>query len=284
MKSKTKAQLIEELIELTAQHEKLSIESQRQARELGQTNKKLEQAITERQRAEEALKVANEEFSQYASIVSHDLQAPLRAIHLYTDFLQEDLALSLTGDQQLYLQGLARAVRETEDLVGGLLQLSRVGRHSSSAETIDLGLFLQALVASLNLSTEVEIDLANSWPSLETDPILLRQIFQNLILNGVKFNCSAPKRLELRWQPLEPKRYELSVRDNGIGIDPHFQEQIFQVFRRLHTQQEYEGIGIGLAIVKKAVDKLYGSIRVESKPGHGSTFFVTLPVKRPVGG
>ena len=284
MKSKTKAQLIEELIELTAQHEKLSTESQRQARELGQTNKKLEQAITERQRAEEALKVANEEFSQYASIVSHDLQAPLRAIHLYTGFLQEDLALSLTGDQQLYLQGLARAVRETEELVGGLLQLSRVGRHSSSAETIDLGLFLQALVASLNLPAEVEIDLANSWPSLETDPILLRQIFQNLILNGVKFNCSAPKRLELRWQPLEPERYELSVRDNGIGIAPHFHEQIFQVFRRLHTQQEYEGAGIGLAIVKKAVYKLYGSIRVESKLEQGSTFFVTLPVKRAAGG
>jgi signal transduction histidine kinase len=263
MKSKTKAQLIEELIELTVQ---------------------LEQEITERQRAEEALKVANEEFSQYASIVSHDLQAPLRAIHHYTDFLQEDLALSLTGDQQLYLQGLARAVRETEDLVGGLLQLSRVGRHSSSAETIDLGLFLQALVASLNLSAEVEIDLANSWPSLETDPILLQQIFQNLILNGVKFNCSVPRRLELRWQPLEPERYELSVRDNGIGIAPHFQEQIFQVFRRLHTQQEYEGTGIGLAIVKKAVDKLYGSIRVESKLGQGSTFFVTLPVKSPTGG
>jgi signal transduction histidine kinase len=119
--------------------------------------------------------------------------------------------------------------------------------------------------------------MRDDWPTLEIEVVLLRQIFQNLINNAVKFNTSSPKQIELGWQPAEKNGHEFFVRDNGIGIAPSYQEKIFRVFERLHTREEFEGTGIGLAIVRKALTKLGGSVRVESTPGEGSTFFVTLP-------
>jgi light-regulated signal transduction histidine kinase (bacteriophytochrome) len=106
---------------------------------------------------------------------------------------------------------------------------------------------------------------------------MLQQIFRNLILNGVKFNHSSPKRIQLGWQPNGQEGYLLFVRDNGIGIDQRYHEKIFGVFQRLHNSKEFEGTGIGLALVKKAADKLQGSVWVESSHGIGSTFYITLP-------
>ncbi len=236
------------------------------------------------------LEAANAELSQYAYVVSHDLKTPLRAVHNYADFLREDLEATLDGDQKAYMDGLGRAVREAEDLVEDLLELSRVGRRSVPVETVDVGAFLRELLAILSLPAEVEIVMADDWPTIVVEPVSLGQIFQNLIGNAVKFNTSPHKRVELGWQPAPlpcsdgggaggggVQAYEFFVRDNGIGIDPHYHEQIFRVFERLHTSEEYEGTGIGLAIVKKAASKLGGSVRVESEPGEGSTFFVTLP-------
>jgi two-component system sensor kinase FixL len=224
-----------------------------------------------------ALEDANAELSQYAYVVSHDLRAPLRAIHNYADFLKEDLAEMLGGDQKAYLDGLRRAVREAGDMIEDLLKLSRLDRYSVQPETIDLGVFLRDLIASLHLPTEVEIVMAEDWPTLDAEPTLLRQIFQNLIDNAVKFNTSPHKQVELGWRPADEEAYEVFVRDNGIGIDPRYHEQIFRLFERLHTREEYEGTGVGLAITKKAVSRLRGSVRIESEVGKGSTFFVTLP-------
>jgi two-component system, sensor histidine kinase and response regulator len=263
--------------------------------ELSQANVVVREQIIERKQAEDELRkyrdhlaelvvartaqlqAANAELTQYAYAVSHDLKAPLRAIHNYADFLQEDLATTLLGDQKIYLNGLVRAVDEAEELVQDLLELSRIEQQRSATEPIDLGVFLRTLVASLDLPADIEIDWGQDWPTIESDPILLRQIFQNLILNAVKFNRACPKRIALGWRALEPERIEFSVRDNGIGIAPRYQAQIFRVFQRLHTHQEYAGTGIGLAIVQKAVTSLQGTVRVESQLGAGSTFFVTLP-------
>lgn len=222
------------------------------------------------------LKAANAELSQYASVVSHDLRTPLRAIHNYTDFLGEDLETSLSGDQKSYLDGLSRAVREAEALIEALLQLARTGQQRIATKPLDLGPFLQTLLASLQLPAEAELIVADHWPTVMAEPTLLRQVLDNLILNGLKFNRSPRKRIELGWQPAGPAGYELFVRDNGIGIAPRYQEQIFRPFQRLHTHQEYEGTGIGLAIVAKAIQKLRGSIRVESNLGQGSVFYITL--------
>jgi PAS domain S-box-containing protein len=271
-------------------HDQLEQRVKERTAALARTTEQLKLELIERKRAEEevrlahrdlaekaaALQAANEELSQYAYVVSHDLKAPLRAIRNYSDFLCEDLEGSLDGDQKTCLDGLERAVRQGEELVDDLLEFSRVGKWSGPTQKIDMGVLFQELMASLDLSPDVDVVMANDWPTIDSDPTLLRQIFQDLIRNAVKFNHSTRKRVEIGWHPAG-KDYELFVRDNGIGIEPRYHEQIFGVFQRLHTRKEYEGTGLGLAIVKKAASKLRGSVRVESKPGEGTTFFVALP-------
>ena len=250
--------------------------------------------ITEYKRADEALQVAhlslskkaadlevaNRELGQYAYVVSHDLKAPLRAIHNYADFLTEDLQDKLDDEQGEYLAGLLEAVHEAEALVDDLLELSRIGRRNVPIERIDLTVFLQDLVTTLDIPAEVQFELADNWPTIEAELSLIRQIFQNLIQNGLKFNQSSPKRISMGWRSIDKDFYEFFVQDNGIGIESQFQDRIFDVFQRLHTNDEYPGTGIGLAIVKKAAENLQGSIRVESAEDQGSTFFVTLPRKQ----
>jgi signal transduction histidine kinase len=123
----------------------------------------------------------------------------------------------------------------------------------------------------------VNVVIANDWPAIEVQPSLLYNIFYRLIDNAVKFNKSPQKLIEIGWKPADGEYHEFYVRDNGIGINLRYREKIFGLFERLHTSEEYQGTGIGLAVVKKCTDKLGGSIRLESKPGEGSTFFVTLP-------
>lgn len=236
----------------------------------------LEQAYREIKYQADALASANIELAEYDYAISHDLRAPLRAIHNYADFLREDLAESLGDEQKSYLNGLTQAVAEATTLVEDVLELSRLGRSNTPNEAIQLGSFLQNLLTGLNLPDEVQIELAPDWPTLHTKRALLRQIFQNLIENGLKFNHAVHKHLNLGWQLVKNGTYEFWVQDNGLGIDPRYHEQIFRAFQRLHTTHTHPGSGIGLAIVKKAVQKLGGSIRLESQVGQGSTFFITL--------
>lgn len=240
--------------------------------------------ITERKQAEHQLQryaadlqEANAELSQYAYVVSHDLQAPLRAVRNYADFLREDLGDSLKEEQRSYLDGLDRAVREATELIHDILELSRVGRQIEESENVEVGALIRTLLESVENSENIEIMMTEEWPTLEVEPVLLRQIFQNLIQNALKFNQSSPKRIEIGWRDLDEAGIEYFVRDNGIGIKPEHQAKIFRVFERLHTREEFEGTGIGLAIVRKAVGKLGGTIRIESELGEGSTFFITLP-------
>jgi len=236
--------------------------------------------ITARKQGEEALREANEELSQYAYAVSHDLKAPLRAIHNYSDFLREDLSDALESEQRLYFDRLDKAVREAEIMIEDLLSLSRVSHCNITLTRVEMGSFFDALLAILELPKEVKVLKAANWPVLEAEPILLKQVFLNLIVNAVKYNSASEKLVELGWFPDGDDNYVFYVRDNGIGIDKRYHEQIFRVFERLHTREEYEGTGAGLAIVKKAVSRLNGTVRVESAPGAGSTFYVTLPANQ----
>ncbi len=245
--------------------------------EYKQAEEALKEAHQELSRKASDLETANTELAQYAYVVSHDLKAPLRAIHNYAEFLFEDLQNTLNEDQNEYLDGLMEAVSESEALVDDLLELSRIGRRSVAPERVDLHIFLKDMIASFDLPTDCKISLPEDWPVIETQPPLLRQIFQNLIQNGFKFNQAKNKRIEMGWQPVENEAYEIFVRDNGIGIPKKYQDRIFQVFQRLHTQDEYPGTGIGLAIVKKATETLQGTVQMESEANKGSTFYITLP-------
>lgn len=252
-------------------------ERKRAERALRESEANLRNTLRQLELQASELREANESLAQYAYVVSHDIRAPLRAIRNYSDFLKEDLDGMLDEEQQEYLSGLAEAVDQSERLAEDLLLLSRVDRRESETELLDMGIFLHDLIHSLHLPADVDVRLGSDWPTVSADATLARQIFQNLILNAVKFNESSPKWIELGCSCREDEQCEFYVRDNGIGIDPRHQEQIFRVFQRLHDSEAYEGTGIGLAIVKKAVCKLDGSIEIQSQVGKGSTFIIKLP-------
>jgi PAS domain S-box-containing protein len=272
-------------------NEELEQRVEERTAELSKTTEQLKLELAERKRAEEGLRLAhedlakkagdlqaaNEKLFQYDHIVAHVLKAPLRAVHNYSDFLREELEATLNGDQKVYLDSLNRAVRQGEELVDDLLEFSMVDKRSIRKRTIDIGVFLQELITSLDLPQDVEVVTANGWPTIDTDPTFLMLIFQNLIENAIKFNRSPRRRVELGWVPAGEKCYELFVRDNGIGIEPHHHEQIFGVFHRLHARKEYEGSGMGLAICKRIIEHHGGKIWIESEPGKGSTFHFTIP-------
>lgn len=226
-----------------------------------------------------ALEIANEELGQFNEIVTHDLRAPLRAIDNYARFLSENLAGQLDAQSAEYLEGLCRAVRQGQELVSDLLIFSRIGRGGLTPIRIDPPSFLEEAVDSLKLTVSFELHLKQDhWPRLTIEPVLLRQIFQNLILNGIKFNRSERKIIEIDWRRSEEGELILEILDNGIGIPMAQRERIFKVFERLHTTDEYEGSGIGLAIVQKAVRLLGGEIEAAARAeSAGSRFTIRLP-------
>lgn len=224
------------------------------------------------------LEQANEELSQYAFVASHDLRAPLRAVRNYADFLREELETVLNNEQRSYFDGLGSALRHGDELVTDLLEFSRIGNSIMTLQPIVLAPFLAELRGSLEMAPDDELQIAGNLPVVLAEQTLLNQIFSNLIVNGFKFNHSPLKRVEIGLAGERDGICELFVRDNGIGIDPRYHDRIFKMFKRLHTHKEFEGTGIGLAIVRKAVAKLNGTVRIESEPGGGSLFFVTLPL------
>ena len=238
------------------------------------TRKKTEAELA---RLNQRLLTQNQELEAYTYAVSHDLRAPLRAIHNYADFLHADLSTHVTGDQIIFLEGMKTAVREAEELVSDLLDLSRLDFDDSGPQPSNLGTLIPKILETFPVNPDVQIQTPPDWPIVLGQDHLLKQIIQNLILNGMKFNRSSTKRITLSWGREANGFVRIAVRDNGIGIPPQYQKQIFQIFHRLHTTREYEGTGIGLAIVKKAVTKLGGKVRVESEVGKGSTFSFTVP-------
>lgn len=224
------------------------------------------------------LEQANEELSQYAFVASHDLRAPLRAVRNYADFLREELEADLNYEQRSYFDGLGSALRHGDELVTDLLEFSRIGNALITVQPIPLGTFLSGLRGSLKLPPDAELLIADNLPTVLADHTLLLQVFSNIFVNGFKFNRSAAKQVKISLAGKQDGLCELAVRDNGIGIDPRYHDRIFKMFKRLHTHKEFEGTGIGLAIVRKAAAKLSGAVRVESEPGQGSLFIITLPV------
>jgi PAS domain S-box-containing protein len=225
------------------------------------------------------LERVNTELSEYAYAASHDLKAPLRAVRNYADFLYEDLADSLTGEQKQYLEGLKQVVGQGEQLINDLLGFSRIDRVAREIGPVDPAELSRDILSLLEVPPHAAVIISQKWPEIESDPTLLRQILQNLISNALKFSPHDRAQVEIGWQSAGEERFEIFVRDNGIGIDPRYHEQVFGIFKRLYPNSKYEGTGIGLAIVRKAVAKLGGTVRVESTPGQGSTFFVNLPLK-----
>jgi light-regulated signal transduction histidine kinase (bacteriophytochrome) len=226
---------------------------------------------------EEALHDSIQELTEYAYALTHNLKAPMRAIRNYVDFLSEDLADTLEGEPKKYLEGIKAAVIQSNQQFEDLETLYRIKNHLARFEALDMREVLNELAFMYNSASDHELVFARDWPVVRSELFLLRQILINLIENGFKFNRAEIKRVEVGWQPAADDRFEIFVRDNGIGIAPEHQEQVFKIFKRLHTDREYTGTGIGLSIIKRAAQKLDGCVRLESVPGKGSTFYVNLP-------
>jgi len=239
--------------------------------------------ITEWVRTQETLRQANQELSEFTYALTHNLKAPLRAVHNYVNFLYEDLADSLQGETKQYLEGLRHAINLSNRQFEELQQLYQIKNDLRQDKVSKIEDLLAEITCALQLDAGRQLITAPQWPLMRSERQLTRQLLMNLITNGFKFNRSAVKRVEVGWQPAAENRIEIFVRDNGIGIDPRYHGQIFQIFKRLHTEQEFEGTGIGLAIVKKAAARMGGSVRLESALDAGSTFYVNLPLAPPLG-
>jgi len=232
----------------------------------------------------------NRELDEFVYVVSHDLQEPLRTLTTFSDFLLQDHAAQLDSEGQQYVLRLATASGRMRSMINGLLNLSRAGKVTDEFGPVPLAELVADVRADLGeliRSWNVDLRLVSPDVILLGDRRRLLQLLANLVSNGIKYNASANPCVEIGTiAPADDRQSEpgspgpwltLFVRDNGIGIDPRHHQRIFKLFRRLHSQEEYEGTGVGLAICAKIAQAHGGRIWVESAPGAGATFFVTLP-------
>lgn len=245
--------------------------------------------LEEKKHAEEALKTqteeltrSNKELERFAYVASHDLQEPLRKIITFGDRLTEHSGAVLDDTAKDYLHRIGHAALRMRQLVEGLLQYARVTMPSQFFGQVDLEALLREVLLDLEvmvvrLKARVEL---GSIPKVKGDPLQMRQLFQNLITNALKFSDKERS----PWVRIYGKKSldgfaEIFVEDNGIGFDEAQKEKIFLPFQRLHDPQEFEGIGIGLAICHRIVQRHGGQITAKSVLGKGSTFIVKLPLQ-----
>jgi len=229
------------------------------------------------------LERSNEELEQFAYVASHDLQAPLRSIVGFGQLLQKDYKGKLDSNADTYINFMVKSASQMKALIRALLTFSRVGKESTVGESANCEEVLADVLMQLQpLIEESGVVITHDpLPVVSCAPLELHQVFQNLLGNAIKFQAPGKQGAVHVGATREGDCWTLSVRDNGIGIDPKYSERIFQMFQRLHTPDSYEGTGIGLAICRKIVQRQGGRMWVESEPGQGSTFYFTLPWSPP---
>ena len=244
------------------------------------------QDITERKKAEEILKLkleelarSNAELEQFAYVSSHDLQEPLRMISSYLQLLQRRYQGKLDEKADKYIYFAVDGASRMQNLINDLLEFSRVTTRAKEPEPTDCEFVLNQVLSNLELYIkENKATVSHDpLPEVMADNTQLAQVFQNLIVNGIKFHSEEAPKIHISAEK-KANEWVFSVKDNGIGIDPQYSEKIFEVFKRLHKKEEYPGTGIGLAVCKKIVERHGGRIWVESELGKGSTFYFTLPI------
>ena len=226
------------------------------------------------------LERSNAELKRFAYVASHDLQEPLNHVSNYVQLLEMRYGDHLDEDAKDFIGFAVDGVSLMQTLIDDVLVYSKVDSQGSEFTTTDAGVALEQALTNLQKrirDSNAQIIVADPLPALRADSTQLMQLFQNLIVNAIKFRSTAPPKIEIRVERLEDE-WLFSIQDNGIGIDPQFYERIFVIFQRLHTRDEYPGTGMGLAICKKIIECHRGKIWVESELGQGSTFFFTIPV------
>jgi len=235
--------------------------------------------ITDRKKAEDALKKMNEELEAFSYSISHDLRAPLRGIIGFANILEEDYSSKLDDEARRITGVIKNNTIKMGNLIDDLLSFSRLGRQPISKTTVNFNKIINELINEPGLNIN---DRPISWtipvlPTVHADPNTIRQVWMNLLSNAVKYSAT------VQHAAIEIGSYAVSgktvffVKDNGVGFDTKYKEKLFKVFQRLHSAAEFEGTGVGLAIVEKIITKHEGSVWAEAEPGNGACFYFSLP-------
>ncbi len=232
--------------------------------------------ITERNRIQTVLEERNQELDSFVHIVSHDLKAPLRGISNLSQWIEEDLAETLSKDTQGQMSLLRDRVHRMEAMIDGLLDYARAGQTDTKVEQFESTQLLAEVIDSIAPSPSFTISIAPELPVLSTSRLLLSQVFNNLISNGIKHHDQADGSIFISCQE-RGDFYEFLVADDGPGIAPKHQEQVFKIFQAINPQNRADSTGVGLAIVKKIVEAEGGHIWLESELGQGTKFYFTWP-------
>lgn len=248
-------------------------------------NKRLETELDRRQAAEIKLRSivgelehSNKELEQFAYVASHDLQEPLRMISNFTQLLGKKYKDKLDDNANEYIEFIVDGSKRMQKLISGLLSYARISSHNAPFVPTDLNNIIQDVLRDLQLviaESGTDVTCAK-LPTINADPVQIKQIFQNLISNAIKFKNHIKPQVQINAE-LNAGKWIFSVKDNGIGISPEYFERIFVIFQRLHERKSYPGTGLGLAICKKIVERHGGIIWVESETGKGTTFYFSIP-------
>ena len=233
--------------------------------------------ITEHKEREQALEESNERLEHFAYATSHDLQEPLRMVSTYLQLIEERYRDTLDEDGREFIDFAVNGADRMREMIDALLEYSRVETEGQPFEPVDLDDILDEVIDDLQFrieESEAEIS-RDGLPTMHGDPDQLREVFQNLLDNAIEYSGDAPPEIHVG-ADRDGDRWVITVDDEGIGIDPDDQDRVFEVFQRLHTREEHDGTGIGLALCERIVERHGGEIWVESEPGEGSTFSFTL--------
>lgn len=241
--------------------------------EIHRLNAELEARVAERTAELEA---TNRELRDFAHIVSHDLKAPLRAIVQLSQWLVDDYAAAFDNKGKEIVDMLIQRVKRMDSLIGGILEYSRVGRIVAETLPVDLNSLIEDVIESVMPPPHIHITMQTTLPTVFGDRTRLFQVFQNLFSNAIRFMDKPEGQISVKCEDAGA-HWRVCVSDNGLGIDPRYHQRIFQMFQSLHSHDDVDSTGVGLAIVKKIVEFYGGQVGVESTPGKGSTFWLTWP-------
>ena len=268
----------------------LDITERKQTEEkLHESNTKLINEVQDHQNTElklkelvNELKRSNKELEQFAYVSSHDLQEPLRMVALFTQLLERRYKGKFDADADDYIKFIVEGAKRMKLLIDDLLSYSRVNTKGGEFEPIEMDKVMNNVLSNLQFiskESNAEILIQEPLPTIVGDKSQMMHVFQNLVANGIKFNDNESPKIVVSAQEDE-NGWIFSVSDNGIGILPEYQAQIFEIFKRLHDRDKYPGTGIGLAICQKIVERHGGEIWVESSKGNGSIFYFSIPNKK----